>query len=128
MLMAMKLVITCVKCGKLLVGKQAKYCSALCKNNHNQSYLAQQARGMNRKLALIQQLGGKCSVCGYNKNSSALDLHHVEPKDKSFALDLRSLSNRKQSKIDEEVRKCILLCRNCHSELHNPRHNLECTS
>ena len=121
----MNKIITCVKCGKPLTGKQVKFCSTLCKNNQNQSYLAQQARGLNRKLALIQQFGGKCSVCGYNKNSSALDLHHVNPKDKSFALDLRSLSNRTQSKIDAEVNKCVLMCRNCHSELHNPQHNLE---
>ncbi|NTW62454.1 HNH endonuclease [Candidatus Saccharibacteria bacterium] len=118
-------VITCVKCGIPLRGKQVKFCSASCKNDQNQSYAAQQARGLKRKLALINQLGGQCAHCGYKKNSSALDLHHVEPRDKSFALDLRSLSNRKQSKIDEEVSKCILLCRNCHSELHNPQHNLE---
>lgn len=117
--------ITCEKCGKILKGRQTKFCSTVCKNDHYQSYIAQQARGLKRKLALIQQLGGQCAVCGYKKNSSALDLHHVKPQDKSFALDLRSLSNRKQSKIDTEVSKCILLCRNCHSELHNPQHNLE---
>ena len=123
--MVMSKNITCVKCGKKLTGKQTKYCSSSCKNDQHQSYLAQQARGLRRKLDLIQKFGGKCSVCGYNKNSSALDFHHINPKEKLFALDLRSLSNRKQSVIDLEVKKCILVCRNCHSELHNPRHNLE---
>lgn len=117
--------ITCVKCGTPLKGRQVKFCSSVCKNDYYQSYLAQQARGLKRKLVLIQQLGGQCAYCGYRKNSAALDLHHVNPQEKSFALDLRSLSNRKQSKIDTEARKCILLCRNCHSELHNPQHNLE---
>ena len=121
----MNQIITCLKCGKTLIGKQTKFCSASCKNDQYQSYLAQQARGLNRKLNLIQKFGGKCSVCGYKKNSSALDFHHLNPKDKSFALDLRSLSNRKQSMIDAEISKCILVCRNCHSELHNPQHNLE---
>lgn len=121
----MNKIITCVKCGKALNGKQTMYCSSACKNNQHQSYLAQQARGLKRKLLLIQKFGGKCSVCGYKKNSSALDFHHSKPKDKSFALDLRSLSNRKQSKIDAEISKCILVCRNCHAELHNPQHNLE---
>lgn len=125
MLMVMNNIITCVKCGKPLKGKQTKFCSTVCKNDQNQSYLAQQARGLKRKLALIQRFGGQCAMCGYKKNSSALDLHHLDPKEKSFALDLRSLSNRKQSKIDAEVGKCILVCRNCHAELHNPQHNLE---
>jgi predicted HNH restriction endonuclease len=39
---------------------------------------------------------------------------------KSFQLDLRSLSNRRWSVITEEAKKCILLCSNCHAELHNP--------
>ncbi len=121
----MNKIITCEKCGKPLSGRQTKFCSSKCKNNQLQSYNAQQARGLDRKLSMIQKLGGQCSVCGYKKNSSALDLHHIDPKDKSFALDLRSLSNRKQSIIDKEICKCILLCRNCHSELHNPQHNLE---
>lgn len=94
--------ITCEKCGKILKGRQTKFCSTVCKNDYYQSYITQQARGLKRKLALIQQLGGQCVFCGYKKNSSALDLHHVKPQD-----------------------KCILLCRNCHSELHNPQHNLE---
>jgi len=118
-------IITCVKCGKPLAGRQSMYCSSACKNNSLQSYKAQQARGLKRKITLVAQLGGKCSICGYNKNSSALAFHHINPKDKSFPLDLRSLSNRKQVKIDAELAKCVLICNNCHAELHNPQHNLE---
>jgi 5-methylcytosine-specific restriction endonuclease McrA len=121
----MNKIITCVKCDKPLIGKQNKYCSSICKNNSLQSYQAQQARGLKRKILLVQRLGGKCSVCGYKKNSSALTFHHTIPKDKAFALDLRSLSNRKQIMIDNEINKCILVCHNCHSEIHNPQHNLE---
>jgi hypothetical protein len=76
-------------------------------------------------MSLLAQLGGKCSVCGYSTNSAALAFHHLNPKEKSFALDLRSLSNRKQVKIDDEVAKCILVCHNCHAEIHNPQHSLE---
>ena len=121
----MNKIITCVKCGKPLIGKQKMFCSPVCKNNSLQSYQAQQARGLKRKVSLVQKLGGKCSICSYSKNSSSLAFHHLNPKDKSFALDLRSLSNRKQEVIDGEVSKCILICCNCHAELHNPQHNLE---
>jgi hypothetical protein len=121
----MKIIITCATCNNPLSGKQTKFCSSSCKNNHLQSYEAQQARGLKRKKLYVGKMGGRCSICGYNKNFSALTFHHVDPKGKLFQLDLRSLSNRKQSLIDDEIKKCILVCSNCHAELHNPKHNLE---
>ena len=63
---------------------------------------------------------GSCEKCGYDRNYAALEFHHVDSDRKSFQLDLRSLSNRKWSVIMKEAEKCILLCSNCHAELHNP--------
>jgi hypothetical protein len=62
--------------------------------------------------------------CGYNKNTAALQFHHINPEDKLFQLDLRSLSNRKWSEIETEAEKCILLCSNCHAEYHHPECDL----
>ncbi len=121
----MKIVITCIVCATPLGGKQQKFCSLSCKNKSLQSYQAQKARGLKRKIFLIKKLGGCCSVCDYSRNLSALTFHHINPKKKNFKLDMRSLSNRKQFRIDNEIKKCILVCHNCHSELHNPQHNLE---
>ncbi len=114
----------CLQCSKILTGRQSKYCSRQCKNiflNQSlQSYEAQQARGRRRKLELIKLQGNQCEVCGYNKNYSALEFHHKAPAEKSFQLDLRSLSNRSWEVILVEVEKCQLLCSNCHAEYHNP--------
>ena len=114
----------CVNCGKRLTGRQKKFCGRKCKNIYNnvyfQSYQAQQKRGRERKLELIRIKGMKCSLCGYNKNYAALELHHSNPREKDFQLDLRSLSNRKWEIILEEAEKCELVCSNCHAELHNP--------
>ena len=114
----------CSVCNKKLKGRQKKYCSRACKNKSgnvaHQSYIAQQSRGRVRKVELIKLFGGSCSECGYHKNYSALEFHHLDPELKSFQLDLRSLSNRKWQSIAEEAAKCILLCSNCHAELHNP--------
>ena len=65
-------------------------------------------------------MGMECEICGYAKNSAALELHHKKPEHKDFQLDLRSLSNRKWEKILQEAKKCILICSNCHAELHHP--------
>jgi len=107
-----------------LKGKQLKYCSIKCKNKNHQSYTAQKSRGFQRKIQIIHKLGGKCTVCGYNKNIAALIFHHLNPQKKKFKLDVRSLSNRNIDQINTELKKCKLLCHNCHAEIHYPQHDL----
>ena len=119
----------CQCCGKEFTSKTnrvRKYCHRSCnsKMHQNNTYEAQQARGKKRKLELINRLGGKCLQCGYCKNLSALSFHHLDPSKKSFALDSRKLSNCTMEKIEEEFKKCTLLCLNCHSELHRPQNEL----
>ena len=115
----------CAICATRLAGRQRKYCSRRCKNldtnRRHQSYLAQQTRGIGRKIELVVAAGGKCYRCGYDRNHAALTWHHLEPALKSFSLDLRSLSNRGRRAIDAELAKCILLCANCHTEEHFPQ-------
>jgi len=121
----MKKIITCITCGKPLKGRQTRHCSSACKNSVNQSYHIQQARGWKRKILCVKKLGGCCSICGYKKNFAALTFHHKYPTKKHFQLDTRSLSNRKLDVVIRELKKCILVCNNCHAELHHPKHNLE---
>ena len=120
--------ISCKICGKQLNGRQRFFCSMKCKNKVHQSYPSQKERGINRKIDIIESLGGKCSICGYKRNSAALTFHHNDPSIKEFKLDVRSLSNRTFSKIENELKKCVLICHNCHAELHHPQHNLEDSS
>ena len=87
------------------------------------NYLKQKERGLKRKIELIKYKGGKCEICGYDKNIAVFEFHHVDPTKKFFALDLRHLSNTTIDKIKEEADKCILVCANCHREIHNPNLN-----
>src|SRR5690348_9440232 len=116
--------LTCDTCKAPLKGRQRRFCSPRCKNadtNHrNQRYARQQVRGLHRKLALLERYGKRCSRCGYARNMAALTWHHVDPATKKFQLDLRSLSNRSEREIQAEAAKCILLCANCHAEVHSP--------
>lgn len=109
-------------CGTVLTGRQRMFCSVKCKYkaHGNNTYAHQKIRGNSRKLEIIKNLGGKCSICGYRKNVAALSLHHRDPSTKSFGLDSRALSNRTMSVILDELSKCDLVCMNCHAEIHHP--------
>ena len=85
---------------------------------------AQKNRGLARKPELVKAAGGRCVLCGYNRNLAALTFHHVGADEKSFKLDMRSLSNRRLEVIRAKVEKCILMCQNCHAELHSPHLDL----
>jgi 5-methylcytosine-specific restriction endonuclease McrA len=69
------------------------------------------------KKMVITYKGGKCLVCGYNKYAGAFDLHHIHSSKKEFGLSARGLT-RSWEKIKKEADKCVLLCANCHRELH----------
>ena len=87
------------------------------------NYLKQQERALTRKLELVEAKGGKCERCGYDENIAALEFHHLDPSKKSFQLDSRRLSNTNIKTLLEEADKCILVCANCHREIHNEHLN-----
>lgn len=73
----------------------------------------------NTKNKLVAALGGKCRVCGYSKCTQALALHHINPAEKEFNFSSLRASPKTWSKIVAEAKKCVLLCHNCHMEVHD---------
>lgn len=69
------------------------------------------------KELLVEYRGGKCIICGYNKCVWALDLHHIDDSTKEFGLSVRGLT-RSWEKLKQEADKCVLVCANCHREIH----------
>ena len=67
-------------------------------------------------------------LSGYDRNLAALEFHHRDSRTKQFQLDLRSLSNRSWQVIAAEAAKCVLVCSNCHKEIHNPQASKEIIS
>lgn len=65
----------------------------------------------------VEYLGECCQICGYSKYIFALDFHHRDPKTKEFGLSERGLT-RSWEKTKLELDKCILVCSNCHREIH----------
>jgi 5-methylcytosine-specific restriction endonuclease McrA len=75
----------------------------------------QLTRGM--FLSKIKQVrGGKCMRCGYDKCLKALEFHHLDPSQKDFTI---SNDRFKLQDAVTESKKCILICSNCHKELHD---------
>ena len=70
------------------------------------------------KQRMVDSMGAKCACCGYNKCISALDFHHLDASRKEFNLSAAMVAPKAWTKLVEELRKCILLCANCHRELH----------
>ena len=70
------------------------------------------------KQKLIKMYGGKCIVCGYNKNEfpSAFAFHHKNPEEKEFKIAGCSISIKN---LIEECKECQLLCVRCHAEIHD---------
>lgn len=113
----------CIICNKKLTNRQKLFCSTKCKNIKHQNYKSQSERGKLRRSEFINLKGGKCLICGYNKNNAALSFHHTEDNDKEFKLSIRECSNNSIETLLKELEKCILLCANCHMELHYPHYN-----
>ena len=79
-----------------------------------------------RKLNLLKVCGEKCILCGYHKVSSALEFHHIDEEKKLYSISSTGNCHNLKSDLDE-IKKCVLVCANCHREIHeglHPKENL----
>jgi len=74
-------------------------------------------RGRKHKKLLVEHLGGKCITCGYDICPASFDFHHPIPEEKEFTI-ASELGSMTYQRLLEETEKCMLLCANCHRELH----------
>ncbi len=62
--------------------------------------------------------GNKCEKCGYDKCARALEFHHLDSTEKEFGISQKGYT-RPWGAIQKELDKCLLLCSNCHAEIHD---------
>jgi hypothetical protein len=115
-------------------GKLQYRCSICKKRWNNKSYQyntdyhknRQKEFKKKRKKQWIEYLESmivlECQECGYNKCFAALDFHHVDNNKKENSISkiicLNSFTDKNKKILIEEIRKCVILCSNCHRETH----------
>lgn len=95
----------CIHCNRECKKRTCPFCASVIRHNAV-------------KLALIEAMGGKCSICGYNKCHQSLDFHHLDKESKDFNVTDILKKTKNLSKTVKEAEKYIIICSNCHRELH----------
>ena len=114
----------CVKCGqiekkpyKVKTGKRKGKIQSYCRKCNHQNTLNRQREF---KQKCVEYKGGRCVICGYDKYIGSLDFHHLDPSQKDFAISHMKQTSfaKNETIIKQELDKCILVCKNCHCEIH----------
>lgn len=71
-----------------------------------------------RKSNLIKVFHSECCICKFNAFQEALEFHHVYPEQKNFGITASNSVTKALEKQLEEMKKCILVCANCHRGIH----------
>jgi formate-dependent nitrite reductase cytochrome c552 subunit len=69
------------------------------------------------KVRAVTFMGGACEGCGRTGPSAAFDFHHKDAAGKDFGISQDGIP-RRWEKIIAELAKCVMLCANCHREVH----------
>lgn len=80
------------------------------------NYVRVKTRRQKLKEIAVKYKGGKCERCGYDKCIWAFDFHHKKPNKKDFSIS--TYYYLAWDKIKKELDKCIMICSNCHREIH----------
>lgn len=94
------------------IGIGRRFCGVRCKRK----FFVDKRRKELKQRAIAYK-GGACERCGYNYCVTALTFHHLDPANKDFGVSAKGLT-RGWARLLIELDKCVLLCANCHAEIH----------
>ena len=104
---------------------EAAKCFLICANCHRARHSMMKTRSgheivrarQDLKQRAVAAMGGACVGCGFVDLIDALEFHHIDPTTKEFGISTEGI-RRGWKKIAAELAKCVLLCANCHREVH----------
>ena len=120
----------CEICGKefetIAGGNSRKYCFECSPSYPKGGSRAKTISALRRamKKEAVKRHGGKCEICGYDRCIDALTFHHLNPDEKEFGLAQSGITHSWEEYLAES-QKCILVCANCHAEIHSKENNTE---
>jgi len=101
-------------------------CDLVCANCHRSRHAAEDVKAKGGsvvefrrrlKVRAVAYMGGRCFGCGRDGLPSIFDFHHRDAADKSFGIGQDGIP-RRWDKVVAELEKCVMLCANCHREVH----------
>ena len=89
------------------------------KYSDRRQYLIAAVRARRKKVRhmAVEHKGGRCEICGYDRCVDALEFHHNDLSSKKFGISEKGYT-RSWATVKDELSKCIMICANCHRELH----------
>jgi 5-methylcytosine-specific restriction endonuclease McrA len=105
--------------------READKCFLVCANCHRIRHAQTKTNSghpvvrfrQNIKLRAIAAAGGACRDCGFAGPVDALEFHHLDARSKEFGISVDGIP-RSWARVQAELAKCVLLCANCHREVH----------
>jgi len=101
-------------------------CVLLCANCHRLRHAAEDANAKGGpvvefrrrlKARAVAYMGVACSACGRSGHQAIFEFHHRDSSEKEFGITSDGIP-RRWERILSELRKCVMLCANCHREVH----------
>jgi len=105
---------------------EAQKCDLLCANCHRIRHAVEDSaiEGMGviahrreTKKKAVAHMGSACFGCGWTGLAAVFEFHHSDGSTKDFGIGQDGVARRWES-IVAELAKCVMLCANCHREVH----------
>jgi len=97
-----------------------KFYEDICSNNYDEDDIQPIITKLSKSVIRNYVVGIKakgCQTCGYNRYVGALEFHHYDKNSKLFSI--CSCYDKSMDDIKKEIKKCIVVCSNCHREIHS---------
>lgn len=85
------------------------------KHNKEKRELKKQQKILKKYISDVKE-SSCCEICG-EKRWWVLDFHHI--KDKKISIPEMARTNCSLEELKEEIEKCIIVCANCHRDIHH---------
>ena len=100
--------------------EKSRECNRRWYNNHKEKQVRRVQKRKNELWFWFSEYKKKfkCARCGEN-HPACLDFHHIKKQNKDNWVSTLVNWGYSKEKIEQEIKKCIPLCANCHRKLHS---------